>query len=435
MNDASVADTSVAVAVAVTESTRVRLHALSMRPDGDSWVIGRVETGEFISVPRVGQRAVTLLAENRTLAEVGRLLRDETGSDVDIAGFVTSLADLGFLAAVDGRPLSQPAPPRPSLPWLTARHVRWLLRPATAVAAGVLIVAAIAAMAADPTLVPRYRDLLWSGHGSAVIVVNAAVAWTIIFVHELSHLATARAVGVPAWMSLSTRLQFLAAQTDVSGVWAQPRRVRLTVYLAGMTLNLVVSAIGTLILALAEPAGVTYRLIAAVVLISLLFIPTQLLIFMRTDVYFVVQDLTGCANLYADGSAYLRYHAKRRWHRLRRAPETAVDPSRELSVRQRRAVRVYGVILAAGTAGCLAVAATVTIPVALALLGGAAHDVITPASAAGFLDGAAVFLVIGGFQLLWARTWWRRHGHRVHRVIRVRRVIRRLPGHRTRERR
>ncbi len=53
-----------------------------------------------------------------------------------------------------------------------------------------------------------------------MIAVDAAIGWVLIALHELGHLATARAAGAPARISLGTRLQFLVAQTDVSGVWA-----------------------------------------------------------------------------------------------------------------------------------------------------------------------------------------------------------------------
>ncbi|MEV4621416.1 hypothetical protein AB0J74_22245 [Asanoa sp. NPDC049573] len=35
----------------------------------------------------------------------------------------------------------------------------------------------------------------------------------------------------------------------------------------------------------------------------------QFLLFMRTDLYFVLQDLTGSRNLYGDGGAYVRWWA------------------------------------------------------------------------------------------------------------------------------
>lgn len=397
----------------MTGPSRVTLHPLSTRVAGRSLLIGRVETGDFIVAPPVAGRTLALLSAGHTVAEVAAVLRAETGTDIDVADFVAALTGLGFVAAVDGQPVGQPAPPRPSLPWLRPPHVRWTLSPVTAVA--VLLTAGVgtALTLFDPALRPGYRDLLWCRSGGAVIAVNTAICWTVIALHELAHLATARAAGVPARMSLSTRLQFLAAQTDVSGVWAAPRRTRLTVYLAGMAVNLLV-ATGCEAGRLATGPGLPHRLLAAAALISLLLLPSQLLIFMRTDVYFAVQDLSGCANLYADGSAYVRHLAGR----ARRRRQRAADPSRDLPARERRAVRIYSVLLVAGTATCVAVALTVTVPVTVTLLGRAARRVAGARTPAGFLDGVAVLAVLSGYQLLWLRAWWRRHGHRARQVKR-----------------
>ena len=40
----------------------VVFHPLSFRPAGDSWVVGRIETGEFAAMPAVAHRAITLLS-------------------------------------------------------------------------------------------------------------------------------------------------------------------------------------------------------------------------------------------------------------------------------------------------------------------------------------------------------------------------------------
>jgi putative peptide zinc metalloprotease protein len=113
---------------------------------------------------------------------------------------------------------------------------------------------------------------------------------------RLGHLTTARAAGVPGRISLSSRLQFLVAQTDVSGIWVRPRRTRFTVYLAGIAVNLAVAATAILLLAAVDPVGLPRRLLAATTVLSLVMIPFQLMVFMRTDLYFLIQDLTGADN-------------------------------------------------------------------------------------------------------------------------------------------
>lgn len=86
------------------------------------------------------------------------------------------------------------------------------------------------------------------------------------------------------------------------------------------------------------------------------------MVFMRTDLYFVLQDVTRCRDLYGDGVAYTKYAARRALGRT-----TAPDPSLELPAHERRAVRAYSVVLVVGTTLCLAFLATVTLPADITL--------------------------------------------------------------------
>jgi hypothetical protein len=105
----------------VSGSTRVRLHPLHMRAEGESWIVGRVETGDFIAVPPVGHRAIALLSVG-AVDEVRAQLRDEAGSDIDVAAFVSSLVDIGFVAELDDRPLAQQPIPEPMFAAVSCNH-------------------------------------------------------------------------------------------------------------------------------------------------------------------------------------------------------------------------------------------------------------------------------------------------------------------------
>jgi putative peptide zinc metalloprotease protein len=398
----------------VTDATRVRLHQLSMRPDGSEWIVGRIATGEFIAVEEVAVEVMRLLDEGLPVGEVRRRLAAETGRDLDVAGGVADLVELGFVAAVDGRPIAGPPVPTPTLPWLRPRHVRWMVTRPVGVGLVVLVAAAVLVLIRRPDMVPTARDLLWSPHGWVVLAGNAAICWSIIAVHELAHLATARAAGLPGRISLSTRLQFLAAQTTVSGIHGHPARpTRVTVYLSGMAVNVAVAAAAVLVGAAAAPGSMVARMSAATALVSLLCLMPQFLVFMRTDIYFLLQDLTSCRNLYASGSAYVRWWGRILWWRVAGRADRAADPSDGLPPRERRAVRVYAGLLLAGTAGAVGVAVTVTLPVAVTILTAAMYRLFTAGSPMTRLDGALTFGVIGGYWVLWCRTWWRRHGPRV----------------------
>ncbi|HMG63215.1 MAG TPA: hypothetical protein VK599_09725 [Streptosporangiaceae bacterium] len=396
-----------AAAARVAAGSRVRLRSLRQRPGGDGWVIGRIETGDFITVPDVAHRVIALLGEGSTVDEVSGRLRAETGTSFAVADFVTALDELGFVAAVDDHARADKAHPRPSLSWLRPGHVRWLTHPLVLAVVAGFAVAAVVMLALHPALLPSSRVLVWSRRSGLVLAVNAAIAWTLILVHEIAHLAVARAVGAPARITLGTRLQFLAAQTDVSGVWAAPRRTRMTVYLAGMGIDVCIAGGCLLIAGLAGLHGLALHLLAVAAAETLLGLVVQFMVFMRTDVYFVLQDLTGCANLYAEGSAYLRYLGGRATRPFRRASTPSADPSQGYPAARRRAVRLYSALLLTGTAICLGIEFAVSLPALITLIGHAVSEIGTTAAADA--DGSAALAILLGFQAVWVSRW--RHGH------------------------
>ena len=253
-----------------------------------------------------------------------------------------------------------------------------------------------------------YRTLLWSAHGSAVVALGAGVGWGLLLLHECAHLLTARATGVAGRLRLGTRLQFLVMQTDISGIKLAPRRHRLTAYLAGIATNLTAASVA------GRPrrritTGTPRRVLAAVALLALLPLPFQLMVFMRTDLYFVLQDLMRCRDLFENADVIAVPGPA-----PAAAPGPAYDdrdPSLGLPAHERRAVRVYGVVLVVGTALCLAFFAAVTLPADLTLFARAVVRSGTGRSAGDRLDDRVV-VALGGLHALWLRTWWRGHGLR-----------------------
>ncbi|WP_404795634.1 hypothetical protein [Streptomyces tendae] len=382
-------------------------------------------TRTFVALPAAGARAVELLGAGLSVGRTEETLRAETGEEFDIADFVGDLAALGFVARIGDHAVPDAEPPRASLPWLRPRHVRLALHPVLPLLVGALLAAAVVVLVRRPDLLPGYRDLLWSRHGSVVLLSGAAAGWTLLLAHELAHLVTARAAGVPGKMRLGTRLQFLVMQTDISGIELAPRRHRLTAYLAGIALNLSVASSLVLALALTETGTIVHRLLAAALLLALLPLPFQCMVFTRTDLYFVLQDLTGCRDLYGDGLAYARYRARRSVRNVRtgrtgrrgvRAGGRDQDPSARLPAHERRAVRLYSVVLVVGTAACLTFMAAVTLPVDVALLVRAVRGLGPGHGLAGNADAVTVLVVLGGVNVLWLVTWWRnRRSRRSHR--------------------
>src|ERR1700721_3877638 len=157
----------------LADGSRIRLRPLSERRDGADWVIGRPETGDFIAVPDVAHRVLALLRDGHAVDHVAARLRAETGKAFAVRSFVAALDDLGFVAAIDDDVRPDPVSPKPSLPWLRAAHVRWLLHPLTAAVAMAFAIVTVTALAVNHALIPSYRMLVWNEHPGIVIAINA----------------------------------------------------------------------------------------------------------------------------------------------------------------------------------------------------------------------------------------------------------------------
>jgi hypothetical protein len=178
----------------------------------------------------------------------------------------------------------------------------------------------------------------------------------------------------------------------------------MTVYLAGMGMDVSIVGACLLVVVLAGPHGLTRQLLCVAGAETLLALPAQFMIFMRTDIYFVLQDLTGCANLYADGTAYLRHLARRG---TRRGGGANPDPTQDYPPQQRHAVRLYSTVLLIGTAGCLGVEFAVSLPALIALIARATVEL--GVGVLSTLDGAVLITVLLTWQVVWCARWWARH--------------------------
>jgi putative peptide zinc metalloprotease protein len=430
----------------VSRPGNVRFHPLSIRPDDDdpdAYVVGRPAGGEYVVLPHIAVEAIRLLDDGRRVDDVEAALAQD-GVVPDVAELVEALAELGFVATIDHRPVVGPPGGDPTgavasggtagghLARLTGRHVAWLFSRRTVAGYAVLLAAAAWTVWRHPDLLPGYRDFFWHQGLGLVVVVNTALFLANAMVHEFMHLAAARSVGVPARIGLGTRLTYLALQTDVSAAWTVPRRLRYRIYLAGLYWDSAVVATTLLVLAYAGPGPTVDGVLRAYVLVVATAMAMQAQVYMRTDLYFVLLDLLRSANLFHDAKAYVHYGLRRIADAVRRRPAPP-SPLRHLLPRERRAVRAYTPLLVAGTATVLTVAALYMVPVFVETLARsfrAVAAVRSGGSVLAALDGGLVLLVQVGVQTLFLVTFVRTHRGWFRRTARKRPPPTRAPDSR-----
>ncbi|MEU4473676.1 hypothetical protein [Micromonospora sp. NPDC023888] len=388
----------------LADTTVVRLHPLHIGESEDGVCeVGRVDTGDFVELPAEGVDLVRWLGEGLPLGEVRRRFADRYGTEPDLADFLDGIGSCGFLrtdatTGDGGAPASGAGTPPVAaevsrrgvalLANLAPHRVSWLLAPPMRLlyVGGWLTVPLLLALV--PSLRPAPADAFLLDGVLANALVVAMVAWMLVLLHELAHAATVRALGVTGRLSISRRLWFLVAQTEMSAVRSVPRRRRYAPYLAGLTWDLLLMS-ACLVLQL---AGVHERLVRGVVYTLTLSVVYQFLVFMRTDIYYVVGNWLRLGDLMGDTRRWLANQVRRLVGR---------DPGHDLGgvpARELRIIRWYAPFYLLGSLAVTAALLALTVPAMVTMVRLAVDGLDAPVDGLAFWNGVG-FLALVALQL------------------------------------
>lgn len=316
--------------VTLSEASRIEFRALKVhRLPGKDPLLVCVEVGHYMEVEEDTLKAVEALAKAPSIGEAERALAAATGETYDLVALADLLLTRGFVARVDGRDVEAAAPRakgRNLFSWVSPRAARLVRHPVTLALVAFLALQYALGLLAGMIPPPSYRDALVTPERpllNVALVMGGMLA--MAYVHELAHYFTARSYGLDPKIAFSHRFYAVVLTTDVTDAWTLPRRPQLAIFCAGVLLNLaVMGACGLLLglhdadlVALSQGWLATLRLVVLVNAFPLVF---QLFLIARTDLYYVLQSLTGNRSLSQDSRAYVRMRLARLWSLLRRRP-------------------------------------------------------------------------------------------------------------------
>ena len=385
-----------------------------MREEEESWIVGRRDGEDFVEVPSEAVAFIRALQGRCTVGEAAQRVYDSYGHHIDAEEFADTLIELRF-AGVDDGDTTPAKVSAPSLQWIKQRWIRWLFSTPAYAGVACLLVAGTVAAAARGEVVPSYHAYFLSSSPTVNVLWNTAVVLMCLAVHEALHLMAARADGVHARIGFGTRLQFLAAQTSVSGLWGAARRTRFRVYLAGMVGDLSIAAACSVSLDCVGGGGLAHRVLQALLLSRMMAVAYEFCLFMKTDMYFVVQELLHCKNLYLDGWDYIRYIGRLLAVALGARERAGGDPTLELPPQERRAVKLYAGFTLMGSTLCLGLFAFYALPLTVTLYVSSAERLMAglhSGSPAEVADGLTVLCVESVFQGIFVKVFIEKHGKR-----------------------
>ncbi|GAA1237144.1 hypothetical protein GCM10009665_29110 [Kitasatospora nipponensis] len=286
------------------------LHALVFLPEGDDVVVGRADTDEYVVLPADGAELIRFLTEGMTPRQAAERYAEQYGESVDIADFLTTLEELGFLAAPGETPPATPAPVR----W--QKLGRAMFSPAAWVCYGLLVAAAVFEMFRVPGLDLDRHHLFYTDYFTVIELTLFLGQFPLLLVHEGFHTLAGRRLGLRSRLGLSHRMMYIVLETSMDGLVAVPRRRRYLPILAGMVADVLVMALLTLIADATRMPGGAFplvgRLCLALAYATLLRLIWQFFLHLRTDLYLLATTLLGCVDLHTTARGTLR-NMVRRW--------------------------------------------------------------------------------------------------------------------------
>jgi len=340
---------TMALPATYSRDQKVTVLPFTRQGQGEDVVIGRIETGQFIAVPAGAVEILDHLGHGATIGEAQDRYQASYGEIPDLEDFLAGLQQRGFVRPFEsGAESSKPnAARKGQFARISQALAQRLFGRQVLIASTIVIGLALAVVALDPALLVRPNALYFRSYRGLSLL--ALFLWSVatVFVHELGHLVAARAVGVPARMSIGHRLWVLVAQTDLTGLWAVPQRQRYLPLLAGPLIDLFSWALISLFLAAQKSGWIMLpipllRFAQAVAFSYLMRLLWQCFFFVRTDFYYVLITLFGCVNLMHDTEIFLR-------NRMARAlPWMSAIAEGSLPGAEARAVRIYAPFYVAG---------------------------------------------------------------------------------------
>lgn len=268
-------------------------------------------SGEFYEMPEVCISAIQMINSGELLGEIEKNLKEKYPDEmVDILDFVEQLLDLQLIAAIDSVKVDNNKETKKEnfgFLWISPQLGKFFFNKVSYIFYIGLFIVNIFFFIKNPALFPHYKDL-FIFH---LMVLNIP-AWMVfsallLLIHELGHILAVRAQNLPTRLEVGHRLFLVVLETDMSSVWKLPSKDRNVLYLAGIcfdTIILSLALIGQLIFT--NGSGIFLSIMQVVVLDTFIRMVYQCCVYMKTDLYYVIENVSGCYNLMESAQQTIR---------------------------------------------------------------------------------------------------------------------------------
>jgi len=308
----------------IDESSVVAFSLAIQEKDKEAYYIGNRKLNEYIEVPKEAVDVIRLFDGKRNVQQVIQRYNELYDEPVDILEFVQDLHELQMVYSIDGNVVGflDEVEHRP----IVKKIAGFLFNKVSVCIYLGLFFASLTLMLTHrhEILNTEYSVLFPRFFGISFLCYTLA-SWGIILFHELGHYFAAVSIDIPVRFTLNLRYLFLVVEADINGVWAVPKAKRYIVYLAGMcsdSVILFIALLGKFYFAVGNPLLLSVcNMVALVICLSFI---QQLMLFARTDLYYVLLTALNVNGLYMYLRHFIRSHILRKEEKTDDYPTTYV---------------------------------------------------------------------------------------------------------------
>lgn len=294
----------------ITQCSCLSLTPLEIRRDKKHYIVEDPSSGEFYEMPEVCIDAIHLINLGKPLGEIEtQLIEKYPKEEVDLLGFAEQLLELQLIAEIDGLKVAGQGKKEENLGffWVSPRWGRFFFKKETYFVYVILFLVDLFLFISHPTLFPHYKDLFIFKLMCLNIPTWMIISFCLVLIHEFGHVLATRAYNLPTRLGIGHRLFLVVFETDMSSVWKLPSKDRNVLYLAGLCFDTTILFFALACqLAFANGSGIFLGILHVIVFDTFIRMVYQCSVYMKTDLYYLVENVTGCYNLMENAQQLIR---------------------------------------------------------------------------------------------------------------------------------
>lgn len=275
------------MSIKIDDNSKITLNLKKQKLKGDSFVVGDETQGIFVELPQEAIHIVDLCDGTRTIKEIQSILEMEMKEVYDVKEFISDLYEVNLVYKINDHIIVDRS---------GTRHFRFtkfiahlLFAPRMYFVYSIIIFINIYMMFYIKGNLPDYRSVeIIDEHSGLSLVCFTFIGIVVTVFHEIGHYLSAVELQIPVKIKLSLRLFYLVVETDINSIWGIERNKRYICYLAGFYIENIILLLTFFIKKLNAIGNLGCHICDAIILTVFLNFVWQLMIFLRTDFYFII---------------------------------------------------------------------------------------------------------------------------------------------------